>query len=135
LNSRSLNLVLRKKVKQSEYWPRLTKDKAKNAFLKTDFSKWVDEDEQGATGDVPDEPEPDMGDMGMGGLPGGMGGPGGMDFEKVILNDCFARTLIAHFHFRVLDDGTDECWWWRRVWGHARLWRRTVRIGIDRARR
>jgi hypothetical protein len=31
---------------RAEYWPRLTKDKGKNARIKTDFSKWVDEDEQ-----------------------------------------------------------------------------------------
>lgn len=35
-----------------EYWPRLTKDKAKLQFLKTDFDKWVDEDEQDAADEV-----------------------------------------------------------------------------------
>ncbi|KAF8917599.1 HSP20-like chaperone [Mucidula mucida] len=44
--SRSLSFVLRKKELKEEYWPRLTKEKVRNAFLKTDFSKWVDEDEQ-----------------------------------------------------------------------------------------
>ncbi|KAL0581402.1 p23 chaperone protein wos2 [Marasmius crinis-equi] len=73
LTSRSLNLVLRKKELKEEYWPRLTKDKVKNAFVKTDFSKWVDEDEQ--DGEVPVEDDMDMG--GMGGMPG-MGGMGGM---------------------------------------------------------
>lgn len=29
-----------------EYWPRLTKEKAKLFYLKTDFDKWVDEDDQ-----------------------------------------------------------------------------------------
>ncbi|EIW86361.1 HSP20-like chaperone [Coniophora puteana RWD-64-598 SS2] len=80
LSSRSFVVVLRKKEHTAEYWPRLTKEKLKLPFIKTDFSKWVDEDEQ-------DDAEPDedlggmgggMGDMGgMGGMPG-MGGMGGM---------------------------------------------------------
>jgi hypothetical protein len=73
LTTRSLSLIIYKKNKQSEYWPRLTKEKVKNAFLKTDFSKWVDEDEQNGDA-VAEDPDPDMGGM------GGMGG--GMDFEK-----------------------------------------------------
>ena len=75
MSSRSLSLIIIKKERQSEYWPRLTKEKIKNAFLKTDFSKWVDEDEQNGETVVQEEP-----DMGMGGMGGGMGG--GMDFEK-----------------------------------------------------
>lgn len=43
---RGLFMVLRKKNKQAEYWPRLTKEKAKYPYIKTDFDKWVDEDEQ-----------------------------------------------------------------------------------------
>ncbi|ESK88948.1 wos2 protein [Moniliophthora roreri MCA 2997] len=86
LNSRSLNLVLRKKELNEEYWPRLTKAKVKNAFIKTDFSKWVDEDEQEGE-PLPDD-DFDVGGMGgMGGMPGmgGMGGLGGdMDFEKMM---------------------------------------------------
>lgn len=39
LTTRALTAVLRKKEKQVEYWPRLTKDKAKVPYLKTDFSK------------------------------------------------------------------------------------------------
>ncbi|KAF8203763.1 HSP20-like chaperone [Pholiota molesta] len=90
LTSRSLSLVLLKKDKQSEYWPRLTKEKVKNAFIKTDFSKWVDEDEQSEALD--ETPDMDIGGAGgMGGMPGGMGGipgmggmGGGMDFEKMM---------------------------------------------------
>ncbi|KAK7029683.1 p23 chaperone protein wos2 [Paramarasmius palmivorus] len=101
LTSRSLNLVLRKKELNEEYWPRLTKAKVKNTFIKTDFSKWVDEDEQ--EGEPLPEDDLDMGGMGgmpgmggMGGMPGlggmggmgglgGMGGMGGdMDFEKMM---------------------------------------------------
>ena len=74
-------MTIYKKDLKSEYWPRLTKEKVKNAFLKTDFSKWVDEDEQnGDTAIAEDAPGPDMG---MGGMDG-MGG--GMDFEKASAN-------------------------------------------------
>ncbi|THH12971.1 hypothetical protein EW146_g7201 [Bondarzewia mesenterica] len=94
--------------KGQEYWPRLTKEKIKTPFIKTDFSRWVDEDEQDGAEAVEDDA--DMGGMpggmggmpgGMGGMPGGMGGmggmpgmpggmggmggmPGGMDFEKML---------------------------------------------------
>lgn len=37
---------LQKKELAEEFWPRLTKDKAKVHYLKTDFDRWVDEDEQ-----------------------------------------------------------------------------------------
>ncbi|CAN3365491.1 co-chaperone protein Sba1p [Diutina catenulata] len=75
--------VLRKAKAQEEYWPRLTKDKLKHPSLKTDFDRWVDEDEQ-------DEHADDEDDMaGMGGMPGmggmgGAGGPGGMDFSSML---------------------------------------------------
>ncbi|TXT08230.1 uncharacterized protein COLE_05154 [Cutaneotrichosporon oleaginosum] len=102
LNSRHLMLVLRKKEAQAEYWPRLTKEKPNRNWIKTDFSKWVDEDEQDG------EEEVDTGGMGgmdmasmmggggmpgmggMGGMPGmggmgGMGGgPGGMDMASLL---------------------------------------------------
>ncbi|KZT23760.1 HSP20-like chaperone [Neolentinus lepideus HHB14362 ss-1] len=89
LNSRDFSLILRKKEKKLEYWPRLTKEKIKTPFLKTDFSKWVDEDEQDGDKDIKIDDDFDMGGMGggmpgmggMGGMPG-MGGMGDMDFEK-----------------------------------------------------
>ena len=71
-------MVLRKKNKQADYWQRLTKEKIKTPYIKTDFSKWVDEDEQDeAAGGADDE---DF--AGMGGMPGmgGMGGMGGAPF-------------------------------------------------------
>ena len=75
LTSRHFAVVLRKKEKKAEYWPRLTKEKVKNAYLKTDFSKWVDEDEQ----DGEPVKDDDFGGMpGMGGMPPGMEGLGGM---------------------------------------------------------
>ncbi|EGV65511.1 p23 chaperone protein wos2 [Yamadazyma tenuis] len=66
-----VSLLLRKAKKQEEYWPRLTKEKVKYRNIKTDFDKWVEEDEQ-------DEKEEEP-DLGMGGMPGagGMGGAGG----------------------------------------------------------
>lgn len=37
--ARDIEMVLRKKELNEEYWPRLLKDKAKVHFLKTDFNK------------------------------------------------------------------------------------------------
>jgi len=51
---RDLELVLRKKELKEEYWPRLLKDSKRVHFLKTDFDKWVDEDEQNAVDDDDD---------------------------------------------------------------------------------
>lgn len=82
--AKSVEMVLRKKELKAEFWPRLLKDDKKYHFLKTDFDKWVDEDEQD------EAPEDDFGGMGgMGGMPGmgdlgGAGGDfGGIDFSKL----------------------------------------------------
>ncbi|KAL8680709.1 MAG: hypothetical protein Q9186_003107 [Xanthomendoza sp. 1 TL-2023] len=86
--SRDVFFVLRKKELKEEYWPRLLKESKKMHFLKTDFDKWVDEDEQdGAPDDAMAGMGGDMGGMG-GGMPGmgGMGadgGFGGIDFSKL----------------------------------------------------
>ncbi|KAL8846504.1 MAG: hypothetical protein Q9221_008407 [Calogaya cf. arnoldii] len=85
--SRDVFFVLRKKELKEEYWPRLLKESKKMHFLKTDFDKWVDEDEQDG---APDDAMAGMGGMG-GGMPGmegmgGMGGDGGfggIDFSKL----------------------------------------------------
>ncbi|KDQ17458.1 hypothetical protein BOTBODRAFT_646396 [Botryobasidium botryosum FD-172 SS1] len=71
--SRHLFLTLRKKEKKVEYWPRLTKTKDRRNFIKTDFSKWVDEDEQDGE---PAKMEEDFNDP--------VGDVGGMDFEKMM---------------------------------------------------
>lgn len=88
VNGKSLQVQLTKKELKIEYWPRLTKDKRVN-FVKTDFARWVDEDEQEgaavddnfASTDAPAgagmDMEAMMASMGGGGM-GGMGGPGGM---------------------------------------------------------
>jgi len=58
---------------KTEYWPRLLKETKKVHFLKTDFDKWVDEDEQEARADD------DYGNFGM----NDDGGLGGIDFSKL----------------------------------------------------
>jgi len=74
---KNIEMVLRKKKLEEEYWPRLLKDKAKVHFLRTDFDKWVDEDEQN------EAPEDDyMNNFGGQGM-GEDGGFGGIDFSKL----------------------------------------------------
>ncbi|KAH7559415.1 hypothetical protein BM1_04352 [Bipolaris maydis] len=75
-NGRGIELVLRKKEHKQEYWPRLLKDSKKMHFLKTDFDKWVDEDEQDETAD-------DLDTSAMNPMGGGDGGFGGIDFSKL----------------------------------------------------
>ena len=70
--ARDVEMKLRKKELGETYWPRLLKEAKKVHFLKTDFDKWVDEDEQN------EAPEDDFGKFGGGGDMGGMGGMGGM---------------------------------------------------------
>lgn len=60
--TRNVEIKLRKKELKEEYWPRLLKEAKKLQFLKTDFDKWVDEDEQN------EAPEDDMNFSGMGTL-------------------------------------------------------------------
>lgn len=86
---KNVEFRLRKKEAKEEFWPRLLKDSKKVHYLKTDFDKWVDEDEQ------EEAPEDDLGGMGAGGMDmasmmggmGGMGGAGGdfggIDFSKL----------------------------------------------------
>lgn len=56
LTTRSFYFVLRKAEARLEYWPRLQKNKVSNPYIKTDFSKWVDqgEAEGGGMDDVMD---------------------------------------------------------------------------------
>lgn len=66
--AKNIEMKLQKKELNEEYWPRLLKDSKRLHFLKTDFDKWVDEDEQN------EAPEEDFSQFGgMGGMPG-MGG-------------------------------------------------------------
>ncbi|KAK6521768.1 Prostaglandin E synthase 3 (Cytosolic) [Arthrobotrys conoides] len=77
---RATECIIRKKALKEEFWPRLTKEKVKLHWLKTDFDKWVDEDEQ----DGP-APEPDYDPNMMSQFGGGedAGGFGGIDFSKL----------------------------------------------------
>merc|ERR1740130_220125 len=71
---------------EEKWWDRLTKAPTKNyKFIKTDFNKWKDEDEQEEDTQGPGNfgaGGMDFGNMmgggGGGGMPGGMGGMGGM---------------------------------------------------------
>jgi len=81
-SGRDIELVLQKKELNEAYWPRLLKEAKKVHFLKTNFDKWVDEDEQ----DEAPEDDDYMNKMNpMGGAPGGgdEGGFGGIDFSKL----------------------------------------------------
>ncbi|EXJ94310.1 hypothetical protein A1O1_02704 [Capronia coronata CBS 617.96] len=74
----NIQMVLRKKELKEEYWPRLLKDSAKVHWLRTDFDKWVDEDEQN------EAPEDDyLNQFGGGAGLGEDGGFGGIDFSKL----------------------------------------------------
>lgn len=80
-NGQHYFLKIFKKDLQLEYWPRLTKEKVKYNNIKTDFDKWVDEDEQD---EVPANEEiPGMDALGAG-AGAGMGGAGGMDFAEMM---------------------------------------------------
>ena len=62
---KNIEFKLQKKELSEAYWPRLLKDAKKVHFLKTDFDKWVDEDEQNEAA------EEDFSNFGgMGGMPG-----------------------------------------------------------------
>ena len=84
-NGRNPIITISKTDKDAEYWPRITKEKVKNARITVDWNKWVDEDEEA------DAPPAEGGDFdpsmmnafgggggGMPGMPGGMGGMPGM---------------------------------------------------------
>ncbi|XP_038220212.1 uncharacterized protein CG16817-like [Zerene cesonia] len=43
---RCIEMVLRKEKKDASFWPSLTKDKKKPHYLKIDFNKWKDEDDE-----------------------------------------------------------------------------------------
>lgn len=81
-------IVMKIVKKEKQYWPRLTKEKAKVNWIKVDFANWRDEDESEEEDDKTRDLEKMMSQMGgggfggMGGMPGmgGMGGMDGMDF-------------------------------------------------------
>jgi len=69
---REIVFTLRKKEDSMGFWPRLLKDSKKAHYLKTDFSKWKDEDDS----DVEEQEAFNLDDMmsSMGGMQGGMPG-------------------------------------------------------------
>lgn len=71
---RYIILSIAKKNKEAEeYWPRLTKDKAKNNHIKIDWSKWVDQEDEGKVkkGGPEDDWDPEgMNDFNMGNFGG-----------------------------------------------------------------
>uniref|UniRef100_A0A1I7Y253 CS domain-containing protein n=1 Tax=Steinernema glaseri TaxID=37863 RepID=A0A1I7Y253_9BILA len=71
--TRQLEMVIDKK--NPDWWPRLTSAKGKCAWVKVDFNKWKDEDDE----DVNDVSSMDTGNFDMSSLlGGGMGGMGGL---------------------------------------------------------
>ncbi|CCH41240.1 hypothetical protein BN7_777 [Wickerhamomyces ciferrii] len=90
ISGNSIFFVLRKVEKQEEFWPRLTKEKLKYHYIKTDFDKWVDEDEQDEKAAEDDEyaAQAAAAQAAGGGFPGaggagGPGGPGGFDMSQL----------------------------------------------------
>jgi len=87
--SATRNVMFELVKQETKRWKRLTKDSKKLHWLKVDFDKYVDTDEEEGAGGFGD-----MGDMdfmsnmggGMGGMPGmgGMGGMGGMDMSQLM---------------------------------------------------
>uniref|UniRef100_L2G4H5 Cs domain-containing protein n=1 Tax=Colletotrichum fructicola (strain Nara gc5) TaxID=1213859 RepID=L2G4H5_COLFN len=77
---KNVELKLQKKELKEEYWPRLLKEPKKVHFLKTDFDKWVDEDEQEEAGE---EDFSQFGGMGTWHMCGAGGDFGGIDFSKL----------------------------------------------------
>lgn len=85
---RCVEFVLPKEDPMAEYWPRLTKSSQKLSFLRVDFKKWVDEDEEPAAPDQMNNMSSDFGDMNFGNfMGGGMGGDNKLDFYDDALED------------------------------------------------
>ena len=79
-NTKGRNIILNivKADKDAEYWPRLTKDKVKNAHIQADWAKWVDEDEEQEAKPLGEDwNEDNMNNFNMGGQGGMYGGPSG----------------------------------------------------------
>ena len=79
--SRSVVISLKKKT--AEWWDGFSKDKTYKRFIKTDFTKWCEEEDREY-----------MGDFGAADDMGGMGG-GGMDFGELPLRRTAVGKLCA----------------------------------------
>lgn len=71
---RCIEMILRKEKKDAPYWPTLTKDKKKPHYLKIDFQKWQDSEDEDEEG----EQNPG-GDMDIEKMLSSIGGAGGGD--------------------------------------------------------
>jgi len=83
-SARATECIIRKKEAKEEFWPRLTKEKVKLHWLKTDFDKWVDEDEQEEK--AAEEPQFDPSMMSQFG--GGDDAGGDFNIQTCDLGDC-----------------------------------------------
>lgn len=81
VKGRNVIMSISKRDKEDEeWWPRISEEKTKNQQISIDWSRWVDEDDEGepaAAGNQDFDPSMMQGMGGQGG-PGGMGGMGGM---------------------------------------------------------
>lgn len=82
---RTLRLLIGKK-EPGPFWPRLIKEKEKLGYIKTDFDRWVDEDEEDEAPGLADGFDMSSFQQMMGGM-GGMGGGGMGGFDMSQLGD------------------------------------------------
>jgi prostaglandin-E synthase len=84
---RTLRLLIGKK-ESGPFWPRLVKDAAKVSYIKTDFDRWVDEDEEDEAPGLTDGFDMSQFAQMLGGAGGGAGGgmgggAGGFDMSQL----------------------------------------------------
>ena len=78
---RTLRLLIGKK-EAGPFWPRLVKEKEKLAYIRTDFDRWVDEDEEDEAPGLADGFDMSQFAQMMGGMGDG-GGMGGFDMSQL----------------------------------------------------
>ena len=102
---RNINLNIVKADSEDAYWPRLTKEKVKNAHIQADWAKWVDEDEE-------DEAKPlgeDWNEDNMNNFGGGGGGQfGGGQFGGPAGGDSDDEEEEEEEHVHDHEDGHDH---------------------------
>lgn len=104
---RDITFILMKADDTQSYWPRLVKEKAKMHYIMVDFSKWVDEDEEGT--DPPADNQFDFGGMNFGGGSGfDMGGMGGQDSFDPSEFSKYSKDYDSDEEGPNIDDVSDE---------------------------
>eukprot|EP00745_Piridium_sociabile_P043932 TRINITY_DN90799_c0_g1_i1.p1 TRINITY_DN90799_c0_g1~~TRINITY_DN90799_c0_g1_i1.p1 ORF type:complete len:174 (+),score=42.94 TRINITY_DN90799_c0_g1_i1:46-567(+) len=73
LSDRQAFFTIMKKDPTASYWPRLTKEQKKLHYLKTDFNRWIDEDES-------EDEEKEKEDFNLDAMMNSMGGLNGGEF-------------------------------------------------------